>query len=172
METPSSLFFIVFILFFGLTITELICYWLWVPFYFRIGIPIFSQEIQPLNLFQLNLDIPQLEKQLGGFWGKRVVFKEVQPNEYLFRHNFTSRNPIIGQITFDTIRGVVVVKGNLYWSLLFLPLLILFFIPYGAPLIVLFIFAFIILVNLAIQRNTYQKVAQAIQEAVGKTAVK
>jgi hypothetical protein len=168
MTEPPLLFFAVLFLFVLISLGEVICYLLWLPFYFRTGIPVFSAEIPLPNAFQLTLDIPQLEQKLKGFWGPRVVFKQLQPNEYAFRQSFTTRNPAVGLITFDTLRSTIIIKGYVYWSLLFFPVVI-FVLALSVPMgdffwLILPFFVLIVLINLAIQRSTYRKIATAVQE--------
>lgn len=175
MDTPSPLFFVSIFFMVALGIGEFLVSLLWVPAYFRTGIPLLTKEFRPKDHFEFSLDIPALEQTLKGVWRPRVVFKALAPGEYAFRHHFTSRTPLQGHIKFDPLRGVVVIKGYAYWTLFLfpLPIFLLTLSLEGAPIVILpaflLVFGLIIGLNVLFQRHIYQQVVQAVQQMAGST---
>lgn len=175
MNTPGPLFFVSLFFMVVLGMGEFLVSLLWIPAYFRTGIPLLTKEFRPKDHFEFSLDIPALEQTLQGFWRPRVVFKELAPGEYAFRHHFTSRTPLQGHIKFDSLRGVVVIKGYAYWTLLLFPLPIFLLVSSleGVPLLTLpaflLVFGLIIGLNFLFQRRIYQQVVEAVQKMVGSS---
>lgn len=171
MDTSSPLFFISFFFVIALAIGEFLVSLLWVPAYFRIGIPLFIKEFRPKDHLEFSLDIPPLEESLRTFWRPRVVFKELSPGEYAFRHHYASRNPLLGHIKFDPLRGVVVLKGYAYWTFLLLPLPVFLLVSSleGVPLFIFPVFLLIVALNVLFQRRTYQRIADVVQQMAGSS---
>ncbi len=142
----------------------------WTPFYFRTGIPLFTASIVAYPPSEFSSHISEIEHKLQNtsWWRPAVVLKQLDTNEYAFRHHWwRSRNPLTGLIRVDELAGKVTITGYAYWSFLILPIFFLFIISQEI-LIFIVVFIFVIGINIAVQRSHYAKIAQIIEEVVSK----
>ena len=160
----STLFVIVIVLSLG----EFLLAWLWVPAYYRWGIPMYQVRYKlsdaPLDMASY---IPKLESALPRtMWNRAVVFKSLSLQELAFRNQLGSRNtPVHGRINFDPYNYEIVVTGYFYGSMLLLPLLFLFFFLFdGFALFMGAFFVFVIVFNVAMLRKSYGRIGNAVQD--------
>lgn len=165
---------IFFFLLFIIAIGEFVLSAFWVPIYFRFGLPLYRRNFQlPPTPTDLGQYIVTLESQLTrSWWQGAVVFRALGPHELAFRQHMVknSRNALHGRVLFDPLSNQLSITGYFYWTLLFFPLAFLamgFFDLFFLPFIAFFVF--ILLINIAQQRRSYQRVATAVQNTLSAT---
>jgi hypothetical protein len=156
------------VVFVGVSVAELFVAGLWLPFYFRFGIPLFRQSYPMTYKPDLAAKIPELEQTLKrSMWRPSIVFRPLNNHEIAFRYKFGSRNnPVAGLISLEPAQGRMTITGNLYWTYLFMPLLFLSFPAWGGRMTGLF-FLFVIgimIFTIGLQRYHYSQIAATIVE--------
>ena len=112
---------------------ETILSMLWVPFYMRLGIPVWWQKAPVRSKEQFWRTAKQLDGTgMLGTWYPTIVFKQISPNEVAFRHQlresqrgFHFRSPIRGMIRLSAEAYSVTVINYLPW---FTPIAVLMFL--------------------------------------------
>lgn len=104
-----------------LMILEQIFAMAWVPFYFRVGIPLVSKSYRTPLMFELGPHKAVLEHALQRGWFRpQIVFKSFNKDEFGFRNTFTSRSQVNGIVRVEPSNGRLTITGNLSWSFLML----------------------------------------------------
>ncbi len=147
---------------------------MWLPFYYRLGIPLYRKEVSLTSMPDLAAKIPELEQKLTrSMWRPAIVFRALNKHEIAFRNSFGSRNAMAGLIRLDPRGGKMQISGHLYWTFLVLPIVFLLFVfttflPTTFFVFLLAIFA----LNFGLQRYHYSQIAKVIEEtAVSSSAV-
>ena len=160
----STLFFIVI----ALSMGELLLAWLWVPAYYRFGIPMYQVSFKlseaPADMSAL---IPKLESALPRtMWNRAVIFRSLDVQELAFRNQLGSRNaPVHGRIHFDPYNYELVITGYFYWAMLLLPLLFIgFFLSDGFFLLMGAFFVLVLGLNIVMLRSSYGRISNVVQE--------
>lgn len=121
--TDSVLIFIPILVLIGLLETVLSA--MWVPFYMRLGIPIWWQSSPLATKEQFWQAAEQLDgTELSGTWYPTIIFKRLSPNELAFRHKFWElkvgfrfRSPVRGLVRLVDGEYSVKVINYLPWSM-------------------------------------------------------
>ncbi|MCB8945500.1 MAG: hypothetical protein H6658_17255 [Ardenticatenaceae bacterium] len=112
---------------------------LWLPFYMRLGIPVWRQSAQVLSREQFGRVAAQLDgTELTGTWYPDVMFKQISPHELAFRHKLGGvrrrgvrlRSPVRGMVRLQAEAYTVTVTNYLPWVT---PVVLLFFLWMFSP---------------------------------------
>ena len=101
---------------------------LWVPAYFRYGIPLFRRSFSDFGRPPFEIEADTLTKKVGHtFWLTSVFFNSLGPGEIAFRQaKFTLYTPVMhGIIRHNRNDGVVTITGYANWFLGLLAILML-----------------------------------------------
>ena len=161
-------FFLIPVLVLIVAVGEMIMSLAWTPSYYHFGIPLFSTTIRISNELDFASYIPELEQKLKrSWWRPDIVLKQLAPDEFAFRHKWSSRNPVCGLIRIDTLTGKLSLTGHLYWSLLVI-LVVISIIAFTEGFLAFAIPIFLLVggLNFLIQRNSYTQIAKIIETAV------
>ena len=139
---------------------------MWLPAYFRYGIPLFRQEYPLTTMPDLAAAIPELEQKLKrSAWRPAIVFRVLDRNEIAFRSSFGSKNTMSGLIRLEPSQGRMQISGHLYWTLLLIPLVFLA-IAFNSPMPIFFLLFMlaIFVLTFGMQRYHYGQIAAVIAE--------
>ena len=164
-ETISPFFLIGFIML--ITAGEFFLSALWVPFFFRFGIPLMRKEFQMLTaVSSLAEYIGPLESQLPRSWQQpSIAFKALGSDELAFRQKFGQRNPAHGHVVYDRMRQKLLFTGYLPWSTLVTPFIFVFILlwaPFEAVFLFLFVFMAILGFGILMAYRNYGRIAQVV----------
>jgi hypothetical protein len=137
---------------------------MWLPAYFRYGIPLFRQEYPLAAMPDLAAKIPELEQRLKrSMWRPAIVFRALNANEIAFRNNFGSRNAMSGLIRLEPNQGRMRISGNLYWTYLLIPFLFVSIVAMGGITVIFLVIMLVIFVmTFGMQRYHYAQIAAVI----------
>lgn len=150
----------------ALSLGEMAISGMWLPAYYRYGIPLFRKETPLTTMPDLAAKIPELEQKLKrSMWRPAIVFRALNANEIAFRNSFGSRNAMSGLIRLEPDRGRMRISGHLNWAIFLFPLIFLF-MAFSFPMSAFFLLflAAIFAMTFALQRVHYGKIAQVIME--------
>jgi len=111
---PEPAFFVLF----GVAIVELICWSVWVPPYFRVGISVFSRHSALPEGIE-TLHIPAFRQEFKGGLGPPILLHPLGPNEVAFREKIISFSvfnytPLMrGLASVDSTARVLSTRGRL-----------------------------------------------------------
>jgi hypothetical protein len=139
---------------------------MWLPAYYRYGIPLFRKEYPLTTMPNLAAKIPELEQKLKrSAWRPAVVFRELDKNEIAFRNSFGSKNPLSGLVRLEPSQGRMRISGHLHWTFFLTPLLFfVIFLSSGIPILFLVFLLVIFMMTFAVQRYNYAKIAEVVAE--------
>jgi hypothetical protein len=120
--TNSVFIFLTIFIIVGLLETVLLAFW--VPFYMRLGIPVWWQRTQVLSKEKFCQAAARLDGTgLAGKWYPTIIFKRISQNELAFRHKrreskagFRFRSPIRGMVRLSAEAYTVTVINYLPWT--------------------------------------------------------
>ena len=167
-------FFAFFALILVFSLGEFLLSSMWMPFFFRFGIPIYRQEFRLMNsLGSLDVHIAELEEQLPRTWQRSAIaFRALSSNELAFRQKFGQRrNQTYGLLAYEPQRQVLTFKGYLPFSVLIFPVFFLIFLlmgPFPYPALFLLFLLLMIGFSVVYQYRSYGRIAQAIQHIFQK----
>jgi hypothetical protein len=162
----NEFFLIVFALIMVFSLGENAVSAMWLPAYFRYGIPLFRKEYPLTTMPDLAAQIPELEQKLKRSGGRSsIVFRALDTHEIAFRNKFGTRDGISGLIRLEPNQRRMRISGNLYWSVLLIPVMFLAGAANGFISVFFAIFiSAIFVMTFGRQRYQYGKIATVIRE--------